>query len=48
MVRFDTWSVGPSLVWWRINESDRANNAARTFEPRNSTYGVGFKGMYHF
>ena len=46
MVRFATWSVGPSLTWWRIKESDRAN--AGFFEPRNNTYEFGVKGVYHF
>ena len=47
MVRFPTWSVGPSLVLWRINESDRAT-AALTSEPHNNTYEIGVKGVYHF
>lgn len=46
MVRFATWSVGPSLILWRINESDRAN--AGLFEPCNNTYELGVKGVYHF
>jgi len=47
MVRFATWSVGPSLILWRINESDRVN-AALTSEPRNNTYEFGVKVVYNF
>ena len=47
MVRFATWSVGPSLIWWRIKESDRAN-AGIIFEPSNNTYEFGVKAVYHF
>lgn len=47
MVRFSTWAVGPSLSLWRIKESDRAN-AGLTFEPRNTTYEFGVKGVYNF
>ncbi|MFM9969234.1 MAG: outer membrane beta-barrel protein [Burkholderiales bacterium] len=45
MVRFDNWSVGPTLMFWRIKESDKAGFI---FEPRNSTYEFGVKGVYHF
>ena len=48
MVRFDTWSVGPSLAWWRINESDRSSAPLLISEPRNNTYEFGVKGAYHF
>lgn len=50
MVRFATWSVGPSLIWWRIKESDRANAGliGLVVEPRNNTYEFGVKGVYHF
>jgi hypothetical protein len=48
MVRFATWSVGPSLILWHVKESDRANNAPLTVEPRNNTYEIGVKALYHF
>ena len=48
MVRFATWSVGPSLILWHIKESDRASNAPLTVEPRNNTYEIGVKALYHF
>lgn len=47
MVRFATWSVGPTLTWWRIKESDRAN-AGLIVEPRNNTYEFGVKAAYNF
>lgn len=45
MVQFDKWSVGPSLMLWRIKESDRST---LTLEPRNNTYELGVKGVYNF
>jgi hypothetical protein len=45
MVRFDTWSVGPSLTLWRVKESDRGGGYV---EPRNNTYEFGVKAAYHF
>lgn len=47
MVRFARWSVGPSLILWRIKESDRINGGL-TFEPRNNTYEFGVKVAYNF
>ncbi len=46
MVQFSTWSVGPSVMVWRIKDSDRT--AAGLFEPRNSTTEVGIKAAYSF
>ena len=48
MFRFDTWSVGPSLILWRIKESDRGPAPLLFSEPRNNTYEIGIKGVYHF
>ena len=48
MFRFDTWSVGPSLILWRIKESDRGPAPFLFSEPRNNTYEIGIKGVYHF
>ena len=47
MVQFPTWSVGPSLVVWRIKESDRVGPTA-VFEPRNNTVEFGLKAAYSF
>lgn len=47
MVRYPTWSVGPFLSLWHINESDRVG-ALLTTEPRNNTVEFGVKGVYHF
>ena len=47
MVRFATWSAGPYLSLWRINESDRSNGTL-IFEPRNNTYEFGGKVVYNF
>lgn len=46
MVRYPTWSIGPSLILWRVNESDRS--AAAVIEPHNNTYEFGVKAAYHF
>ncbi len=47
MVRFDTWSVGPSLTLWRVEESE-SGGVPRVVEPRNNTYEFGGKAAYHF
>ena len=47
IVQFGTWSVGPSLILWRINKSDVVNTAA-VFEPRNNTNELGVKAAYNF
>ena len=45
LVRFDTWSVGPTLVLWRIKDSETVSSFR---EPRNNTLEFGFKASYHF
>ena len=45
LVRFDTWSVGPSLVLWRIKDSETVSSFR---EPRNNTLEFGVKASYHF
>ena len=47
MLGFGTWSVGPSLILWRINESDKISTPAFS-EPRNNTYELGVKAVYNF
>jgi hypothetical protein len=45
MVRFDKWTVGPSLIYWNIKDSDIVNGS---FEPKNNTTEIGFKANYLF
>ena len=45
MVRMDKWTVGPSLIYWNIKNSDIANSS---FEPQNSTTEIGLKANYLF
>ncbi len=47
MVRFGAWSVGPSVIIWRIKDSDRAGTLA-IIEPKNNTVEVGIKAAYSF
>jgi len=47
MVRFDTWSVGPTLTLWRIKQSD-SGGTPPVVEPKNDTYEFGVKAAYHF
>ena len=44
MMRFDDWSIGPTLSYWKIDDSEMKE----VFEPQNTTYEVGFKLMKHF
>ena len=45
MVRFDKWTVGPSLIYWNIKDSEIVNGS---FEPKNNTTEIGFKANYLF
>ena len=47
MMRFDTWSVGPTLTYWNISQSD-FGGIPLVFEPKNKTYEFGIKAAYHF
>ncbi len=47
MVRFDKWSVGPTLIVWRIKPSEIGGTPA-VFEPKNNTVEFGVKAAYHF
>ncbi len=47
MMRFDTWSVGPTLTLWRIKQSDAGGTPA-VIEPKNDTHEFGIKAAYHF
>lgn len=47
MVRYQTWSVGPTLTVWRVKQSESGGTPA-VFEPQNSTYEFGVKAAMHF
>ena len=47
MMRFDDWSVGPTLNYWRIEQSEIGGQPP-VLEPLNTSYEVGFKFMKHF
>ena len=47
MKRFDTWSIGPTLTYWHMGPSD-VGGQPPVIEPKNTTYELGFKGVYHF
>jgi hypothetical protein len=47
MVRFDSWSIGPTLIFWRIKQSE-TGGLPPVLEPKNNTYEVGLKASYHF
>jgi hypothetical protein len=49
MMRFDKWSVGPTLIYWHINQSDTVTkNSLNYTEPQNNTVEVGLKAGYLF
>ncbi len=47
MVQFSTWSVGPFVQVWRINQSNTVNTPAVT-EPKNRTTEFGVKAAFAF
>ena len=47
MYRFDTWSVGPTLTYWNMDQSE-VGGVLPVYEPKNKTYELGFKGAYRF
>ena len=47
MVRFDTWSVGPTLTLWRVKQSDTGGTPP-VVEPKNDPREFGIKAAYHF
>lgn len=44
-LRFDNWAIGPSLIYWRINQSEVSNGYV---EPTNNTTELGLKASYLF
>ena len=47
MYRFDTWSVGPTITYWNMDQSE-VGGVLPVYEPKNKTYELGFKGAYRF
>lgn len=57
MYQVDTWSIGPYLTLWHINDSDKVSvtgtvlgvtGTAQVWEPTNNTTEVGIKASYRF
>lgn len=44
MVQMGQWSVGPTVNFWKIDQSEVTSH----FEPRNTTRDIGFQLMRHF
>jgi hypothetical protein len=47
MMRFDNWSVGPTLSYWNVAQSE-VGGVPPVYEPKNTTYELGLKLMKHF
>ena len=45
--RFDTWSVGPTLTYWKLDQSE-VGGLTPLYEPKNKTIEIGLKGAFHF
>jgi len=49
MLRFDRWAIGPSLIYWRINQSEQVTSGSKNYiEPQNNTTELGLKANYLF
>ena len=49
MWRFDTWSMGPTLTYWKIKQSNTVRAGGSDWvEPKNTTTEIGVKAAYHF
>jgi hypothetical protein len=49
MLRFDRWAIGPSLIYWRINQSEQVTSGGKNYiEPQNNTTELGLKANYLF
>lgn len=44
MVQIGHWSVGPTVNFWKVDQSEVTTH----FEPRNTTRDIGFQLMRHF
>jgi hypothetical protein len=47
MLRQDSWTIGPTLTYWNIPQSEVAG-VLPVYEPQNKTLELGFKGAYRF
>jgi hypothetical protein len=47
MHRQDAWSLGPTLTYWNMSQSEVAG-VLPVYEPQNKTLELGFKGAYRF
>jgi len=47
MYRLDAWSVGPTLTYWNMDQSE-VGGVLPVYEPKNKTYELGLKGAYRF
>jgi hypothetical protein len=45
--RFDTWSLGPTLTFWKLDQSE-VGGLTQLYEPKNKTLEIGLKGAFHF
>jgi hypothetical protein len=45
--RFDTWSLGPTLTYWKLGQSE-VGGLTPLYEPKNKTLEIGLKGAFHF
>ena len=45
--RFDTWSLGPTLTYWKLDQSE-VGGLTPLYEPKNKTLEIGLKGAFHF
>lgn len=47
MHRQDAWSLGPTLTYWNMAQSE-VGGVLPVYEPQNKTLELGFKGAYRF
>ncbi len=47
LMRFDTWSLGPTLTYWKLDQSE-VGGLTPLYEPKNKTLEIGLKGALHF
>lgn len=45
--RYDTWSLGPTLTYWNLGQSE-VGGLTPIYEPKNKTLEIGIKGAMHF
>jgi hypothetical protein len=45
--RFNTWSLGPTLTYWNLDQSE-VGGLTPLYEPKNKTLEIGLKGAFHF